>query len=372
MINERAITLSNLLRREGIIVSIRSSITASWLLNNYEQLQYNELKEALKCIYIKNKEDMPKFDKVFDDIFYPRKIKNQDQNTPTNDLTGEYDELDDEGSSKTTSIEEQNRENRKLIKERKKRKAVNDRLTGRSIELLDGYDKRVFDICQRLSRKIANQRSRRKKRQRSNDVNLSLTIRHNLKNGGHLINLVHSKPPIRKTKQIILSDVSGSCEWVSTWFFAIIYGCYKTFDHLTLYDFDNKIIDVTETLGKTFENAYQINRSHQQLGLKPYGQSDMTTAFNQFINTAQLNKHTDVIILTDCRDWKGEYVDGVLESATILRKMVQKSRRVIILNPEKKIRWNTPTSCVSEYESAGAEIYEACTLNQFADVIAKL
>ena len=85
-----------------------------------------------------------------------------------------------------------------------------------------------------------------------------------------------------------------------------------------------------------------------------------------------LNNHTDVIILTDCRDWTGKRENGVLESATILHEIVQKSRKVIILNPEKKIRWKTRTSCVSDYEQAGAIIYETGTLDQFARVISAL
>ena len=98
----------------------------------------------------------------------------------------------------------------------------------------------------------------------------------------------------------------------------------------------------------------------------------MTKAFKQFEEEANLNNKTDVIILTDCRDWKGEFVNGKLESAAILERIAKKSRRLIILNPEKKIRWNTPTSYVSEYEKAGATVYETGTLEQFANVISKL
>ena len=117
-------------------------------------------------------------------------------------------------------------------------------------------------------------------------------------------------------------------------FFGILYGCYKTFVKITVYDFDNKIIDVTDSLTSEYENTYQINFAHQRLGIRPFGQSDMTTSFKQFRDEATLNNHTDVIILTDCRDWTGKRENGVLESATILHEIVQKSRKVIILNPE--------------------------------------
>ena len=98
----------------------------------------------------------------------------------------------------------------------------------------------------------------------------------------------------------------------------------------------------------------------------------MTNAFQQFLDEATLNNHTDVIILTDCRDWTGKREDGVLESAKILHEIVRKSRRVIILNPEKKIRWKTATSCVEYYKRAGAIVYETDTLDQFVRVISTL
>ncbi|MCD7781445.1 MAG: VWA domain-containing protein [Methanosphaera sp.] len=370
LLNNKIVTLSNFLRKEGMYVSIRSSVTASWIINNLNTTN-SELKQALKCVYVKNKEDERKFDYVFDRIF------KQNKNMPNKIDNSTIETINDNENINSTSNPNQTEqehveENRRLINQRQQEKVINDKLTATSIDFLNNYDQRVFDICQRLSKKLANQRSKRRKRHNSHNINMQRTIRNNLKNGGHLIHLEHQKPPRRKTKQIFLSDVSGSCEWASTWFFAILYGCYKTFDKVTLYDFDNKLTDVTDTLGSQFKNTNEINIAHQELGIRPHEQSDMNNSFRQFLDEAQLNNHTDVIILTDCRDWKGQFVDGKLESALLLEKIVQRSRRVLILNPEKKIRWNTPTSHVRDYQLSGASVFETCNLQQFADVIAKL
>ena len=61
---------------------------------------------------------------------------------------------------------------------------------------------------------------------------------------------------------------------------------------LTLYNFDNRVIDVTHALDSTFKNSYQINVGLQSLGLRPRGHSDMTKSFNQFLKESELNKHT--------------------------------------------------------------------------------
>ena len=52
--------------------------------------------------------------------------------------------------------------------------------------------------------------------------------------------------------------------------------------------------------------------------------------------------------------------------------MLKRAHRVIILNPEKKIRWTMATSCVKDYEDAGAEVFETSDLNMFEKVISEL
>ena len=149
-------------------------------------------------------------------------------------------------------------------------------------------------------------------------------------------------------------------------------GCHESFDKLTIYDVDHRIVDVIQLLDMEFKNSFQINVAHQSMGLRPRGHSDMTKSFNSFLKECKLDYNTDVIILTDCRDWNGRRVNGVLESAKILRKIIVKSRNVYIFNPENKIRWNTPTSCVKDYEEVGAKVFQTSSLHEFADVIQEI
>jgi uncharacterized protein with von Willebrand factor type A (vWA) domain len=239
--------------------------------------------------------------------------------------------------------------------------------------LLDNFDPRIFELCRKLSRKIANKRSARRKKAHSRSLDMPKTIRANIKNGGHCIKLIYNKPPVKKTRHVFLCDVSGSCEWVTTWFFILLYGCKSTFNRVKVYDFDNKITDVTDLLNnESYSSAGQVNVAQKSKGLSCYGQSDMAKSFKEFLKTADINKRTDIIIMTDCRDWKGKRINGVLESALLIKEMLKIAHRVIILNPEKKIRWNNATSYVGEYEKAGAEVFEVSSLEKFEQVISDL
>jgi uncharacterized protein with von Willebrand factor type A (vWA) domain len=208
---------------------------------------------------------------------------------------------------------------------------------------------------------------------KSKNINMPRTIRTNLKNGGKLINIEYAKPKINKTKHIFLNDVSGSCDWISNWFFSIIYGCQRSFDRISCYEFDNTLIETTDALQtESYEVSYQtVTLKKLQRGMI-HGQSDMARSFRKFLSEAHLNHRTTVIILSDCRDWQGKRIDGVLESASILREIVNKSSNVLIFNPEPMSKWNTPSSCVSDYEKAGAKVYEIKDLNNLAKMITNL
>lgn len=371
MVNKKILTLSQFLRSEGMNVSIRSTMTASDIWDKFHDIfDLDELKEALKCVYVKNKEDISKFERSYDYVFiYNKNI----ENNPIEQDHLDVDNVNSDNKKQNQKAPVQDITRETIIKRRLKQKKIVDKsILDDEFVRLDTIDYRVYDICRDFSKKIANHRSIRKKSNKSRSVHIPRTIRKNLKNGGHLINLVHQTPPMHKSRHIFLCDISGSCEWATTWFFAMLTGCHKSFDKLTLYNFDNRVIDVTHALDTTFKNSYQINVGLQSLGLRPRGHSDMTKSFNQFLKESNLNKHTDVILLTDCRDWTGKRKNGVLESATILHKIIIKSRKVVILNPENKLRWNTPTSCVRDYQEAGAKVYETSTLKQFAKVIQEI
>lgn len=368
---EKILTLSYNLRFERMDVSIRSSITATQVWNQYKDtFTLKELKDALRCIYVKNKEDLPKYERAFNNVFiYNRDTKYEKaDNTPLDIIKNQNYKLQE---SEDGPREDTTRET--IIRRRlQHKKVIDNTILTQDVKTLDTIDQRVFALCSKFSKKIANQRKIRKKEDTSHQIHIPKTIRKNLKNGGHLIDLVYKKPPLHKSNHLFLCDISSSCEWATTWFFAIMHGCHESFDKLTIYDFDHRLVNVTDVLDMEFKNSFQINVAHQSLGLYPRAHSDMTKSFTQFLKTNKLDHNTDVIILTDCRDWNGRRVNGVLESATILRKIVVKSRRVIIFNPENKFRWNTPTSCVRDYEEAGAKVYETNTIEQFAQAIKEI
>ncbi|RAP46157.1 MAG: hypothetical protein BZ135_04115 [Methanosphaera sp. rholeuAM6] len=374
--NEEIVMLSHYLRNEGMTVSIRSTMLADMVLESMRDIMtYDELRNSLKAVYVKNLADNVRFERAFMKVFGKIELKPDNNNeiqVSDEIVSGESGEIIN-NYVPNENLEELQELYDEMIKVRSDTKAKEGKVIDGSLILLDNFDPRIFELCRKLSKKIANKRSSRRKKSKSHHLDMARTIRANIKNGGHCIKLIYDKPPLKKTKHVFLCDVSGSCEWVTTWFFVLLYGCKSTFNKVKIYDFDNKVADVTDLLDvESYTSAGQINVAHRSKGVSCYGQSDMYKSFKEFMKMADINKRTDIIILTDCRDWKGERVDGVLKSATVLKSIVQKARQVIILNPEKKIRWNNTTSCVKDYERVGARVFETSSLEQFEKVIGEL
>ena len=72
MINKIA-NLSADLRKEGLPVSIRSTQSAMEIYQNLGDEDRNLLKTALMAVYVKDRYDIPKFNKIFEEIFKKEK-----------------------------------------------------------------------------------------------------------------------------------------------------------------------------------------------------------------------------------------------------------------------------------------------------------
>ena len=65
--------LSNQLREVGLPVSIRSTYSASEVFLQLGESDRDLLRTALRSVYVKDKYDIPKFNKVFEQIFKKEK-----------------------------------------------------------------------------------------------------------------------------------------------------------------------------------------------------------------------------------------------------------------------------------------------------------
>ncbi|WP_407415097.1 VWA domain-containing protein [Methanobrevibacter sp.] len=379
-------TLSSQLREKGLPVSIRSTQSAVKIYMALGEEDRNLLKTALMAIYVKDRYDIPRFNKVFEEVF---KVE-----TPEDDIMKEVNKnnayrgagpksnkyIIKKQSNMASKIRKEKIDNEKLkmlsgqpLLEEAKKLERDGELMNKDLTTLNRFDPRMLEICQRLGKRIANKRSRRKVLTHSNKIDIRRTIRANLKYGGVPFELVKSKPRPHKNEHLFLNDISGSCEWISSWFFMLMFSAQTAFKKSRTFEFDNKVIETTSALKEEYLiDSFVKVKDLRVKNMMVHGTSDMYSAFKMFQEKARINNKSYIIILSDCRDWAGPKVNGVPASVDLIEEMARDAKKVIILNPEDRNKWDVVDSCVSLYREAGAQVFEVNTLNQLAHFVEQM
>lgn len=381
MIDE-IVKFSGMLRENGIPASIRSTqlaCEATPLIKNNN----GNLKEALACIYLKDQRQRKKFNNLYEKFFiekgkeekklpsssgYRAAFPKKYNVSVTTRRVSDFDSGDKGQQYKMDYIKNTLND----INDNADREG-NSKLLKSNLATLNTLQPELVDLCQKLGRKIATKRVRRYKQAKKQKPDIRRSIRKNMKHGGTLLELIKSKPKIKKQNHYFLSDVSVSCDWISIWFFCMVYAAQNSFNRARAFEFDNKTAEITSALFEpdlvdAFIKVMEIRQDNGMIR----GKSNMFTAFEEFEKRANLNSKSYVLILSDCRDWAGPKEDKIPQSALLVENMVKKSKRVLILNPEEKKKWNVADSCVSYYEDVGAELFEVRDLEQLADLISEI
>lgn len=382
---KKIVELSNQLRDEGLPVSIRSTQSAVEVYNALGENDRTLLKTALMSIYVKDKYDIPKFEKIFREVF---KKETPLEETPqiqkgtayrgTGPKSNKY--IIKKQGNMAHKLRKEKMDNEKLkmlsgqpLLDEVKKLERDGELLNKDLTKLNRFDPRMLEICQRLGKRIANKRSRRKFKSSSNKIDIRKTIRANLKYGGVPVELVKAKPRPHKNEHLFLNDISGSCEWISSWFFMLMFSAQMAFKRSRTFEFDNKVIETTKALKEEYLiDSFVKVKDMRIKNMMVHGTSDMYSAFKGFQDLANVNNKSYVIILSDCRDWAGPKVNGIPASVEIIEELVRDSKKVVILNPEDRNKWDVVDSCVSLYEEAGAQVFEVNTLNQLAHFVEQM
>lgn len=384
MINKIA-TLSAKLREKGLPVSIRSTQAAVQIYMDLGDEDRNLLKTALMAVYVKDRYDIPKFMKVFDEVFtveLPKK-EHEELNRGTayrgaGPKSNKYVIKKQSNMASKVRKEKINNEKLKMLSgqpllDEVKQLERDGELMNQDLTKLNRFDPRMLEICQRLGKRIANKRSRRKIQTHSHKIDIRRTIRANLKYGGVPFELVKAKPRPHKNEHLFLNDISGSCEWISSWFFMLMFSAQTAFKRSRMFEFDNKVIETTKALKEEYLiDSFVKVKDMRIKNMMVHGTSDMYSAFTSFRNMTNISNKSYVIILSDCRDWAGPKVNGIPASVELIEEMARDAKKVIILNPEDRNKWDVVDSCVSLYQEAGAQVFEVNTLNQLAHFVEQM
>lgn len=194
-------------------------------------------------------------------------------------------------------------------------------------------------------------------------IDVKETIRRTSQTDGNIAKIYWEKPKKSKARVVVLTDISGSCRAASTLTMSFMALMAETFPGgCHQFVFVNDLHCVDEYFRQqTIDAAIQsIGQNIQSRGVY----SNYGTPIKQLREdyAGLISRDTTVIILGDARNNAN---NPQLDS---LRWICEHAKQTFLLNPDKKEKWNTGDSIVSEYEACGVKSYyinNAKTLLEF-------
>ena len=187
----------------------------------------------------------------------------------------------------------------------------------------------VSRLARRMVRRLARRPSRRwRPVRRGSRVNLRRSLRLSLKTGGELIDLTYKERRPKRTKLVVLCDVSGSMDMYSRLLLQFVYGLQNSFAKVESFVFATSLARITGDLkNKTYKRALDRLSANVRgwSGGTRIGAS-LTMFTDQWLR--RVDKRTVIIILSDGWD-----TGDPEQLATALALLKRRAGRLIWLNP---------------------------------------
>jgi len=333
------------LKQLGVKVSLSQVIDAARSADLVDIAEKQDFRALLRSNMILQKEDFPVFDMVFDCFWREQSYERvpmetlEIQGTPSE--SGAEEGGDEEGLEEAAA-EAAAKENMPL-----------ENLEEFSIptyspqELLNHKDfsemgveesRAIARAILLIATKIATQISRRKKiARKGSTVDPRWTMRRSMKYGGEIIELVQRKRRIKKTKVVLLCDVSGSMDCYSRFLIQFMYGLQNELWGVETFVFSTSLSRITHLI-----RTKDIGNALEKISGSILGWSGGTNigrslhTFNRNFAPSMVTHRSVVVIISDGWD-RGDV--SLLE-----REMQDLKRRC------KKIIWLNPLLASDNYE----------------------
>ena len=227
---------------------------------------------------------------------------------------------------------------------------------------------RDFKVMQELVRKLAKRlvslHSRRRHVSRRGQLDVRRTIRRNIEYDGLMFDTVWKKVRVDRPKVIAVCDVSGSVAQVSRFLLLFLYSVAEVLPKVRAFAFSSHLGEVTSLFEqKPVEQAVVEAINTYGMGSTDYGGA---LAELERLTLADIDQRTTVLILGDARSNYGDAGDRAL------RRIHERARRVLWLNPEPRAFWNSGDSEMHKLGACCDKVESCRTLKHLERVVSEI
>jgi hypothetical protein len=211
-------------------------------------------------------------------------------------------------------------------------------------------------LIRQIARRLRERYSKPRKRQRRGHLDVRRTLRRNAAWGSVPFLTAWKRRHRDRPKIVALCDVSGSVARVSDFFLLLIHSLHEVVSDVRSFAFSGHLIEVSDILeAKGAEEAMA-----DIMGKVGFGSSDYGNSLADFEHgwMAAVTPQTTVIVLGDARS------NNLDPGADILRRISERAKRVVWLNPEGRLTWGFGDSEMPRYATFCNVVRQCATAQQ--------
>src|ERR1700760_1370543 len=211
-------------------------------------------------------------------------------------------------------------------------------------------------LIRQIARRLRERYSKPRKRQRRGHLDVRRTLRRNAAWGSVPFLTAWKRKRRDQPKIVALCDVSGSVARVSDFFLLLIHSLHEVVSDGRSFEFSGHLIEVSEILeAKSAEEAMT-----DIMGKVGFGSSDYGNSLADFERgwMSVVTPQTTVIVLGDARS------NNLDPRADILRRVSERAKRVVWLNPESRLTWGFGDSEMPRYATFCNLVRQCATAQQ--------
>jgi uncharacterized protein len=330
------LAFARVLKKLGLKVGLSQVIDTSRCLERIEIGNRTDFYATLRCNLVSAKEDLDLFERTFDLFWRSPEAMAAALEAPGVTTSG-ADAAATEPAQDTEEVEvaiEASDEEEAIEGEAQitlPTYSPTDSLQQKDFSEMDVLESRAISRAILLiATKIATQVSRRKRRAlRGNEVDPRWSMRKSIRHGGDMMELVFRKRRIKKTRVVLLCDVSGSMDCYSRFLIQFMYGLQNELWGVETFVFSTSLTRITHLIRtRDIENA--LARISQSVlgwsGGTNIGRS--LESFNREFAPSLVTHRTVVVIISDGWD-RGDVALLEREMGSLKRRC----HKIIWLNP---------------------------------------
>ncbi len=222
-----------------------------------------------------------------------------------------------------------------------------------------------FALMQTLVRKLARRlvalHSRRRRVDDRGRLDVRHTLRRNIQHDGLLFDIVWKQRRIDRPKVVAVCDVSGSVASMARFLLLFLYSVSEVLPKVRAFVFSAELAEVT-TLFETLPVEDAVATTLKRHG---WGSTDYGRALSQLREKVldEIDHRTTVLILGDGRSNHGD------PGHRDLHRIHERAGRVVWLNPEPRVFWNTGDSEMRRLSAACDQVESCRSLRQLETII---